>query len=132
MNALSTTRFSANVLLGLAGALLLVAALVGKAPLPGWVLTIGAIALFGGVAQFIASVLSPKSIRPAWDEQTVASHRGSYQFGYWMALLAFWLFFALTQLGNLDPQTAFLWLGPVLIITPSVWMIIATLTGRAG
>ncbi len=132
MNTLTVARFTTNLLIGGAGVALFVYAILGTPSFPAWILIIGAIAVLGGVAQFVASILYPKTIRPAWDEQTVASHRGSYQFGYWMALIAFWLLFGLTQWGEVEAQTAFLWLGPILIATPSIWMIVATLSGRAG
>lgn len=132
MNTLSTTRFGANLLVGGAAIAVLCAGLIGAAVSPIWILSIGALAVVGAIAQIAASILRPAAIRPAWDEQAVASHRGSYQFGYWVALVAFWVFFVLTQWGGLDPQTAFLWMGPILIAAPSAWMIIATFAGRVG
>lgn len=126
MNLLTITRLVCNLMLSAGAALLILYAISGRALEPTHLLAIGVLALAGGGAQFVVSIIRPRTIRPAWDEQTVASHRGSYQFAYWIALIGFWIFLAA------DVQSAFLWTGVILICAPSVWMAIATLMGRAG
>jgi len=125
MNLLTLTRLACNILLISAGALLLVLALSGWVIGPLHLFYLGALAVAGGFVQFVMSVLRPKTIKPAWDEQTVASHRGAYQFGYWAALICFWVFLAA------DVSGALLWTGIILVCAPSIWMAIATLSGRA-
>lgn len=132
MNLLAMTRLTGNILL-IVGIFLLTMFIVwGKAIMPFHVVIVGALALAGGIAQFIVSVLRPKEIKPAWDEQSVASHRGSYQFGYWSALIGFWALFIYSQVFNTNLDGSFLWMGIVLMGAPSVWMVIATILGRAG
>ncbi len=126
MNLLTLTRLVCNIMLLIAAVGFLGLALAGQAPQFVYLLILGALAVLGGCAQFAVSVLRPRSIQPAWDEQTVAAHRGSYQFGYWAALLGFW---TLLITGNSDD---FIWLGVVLVCAPSVWMVVATMMGRAG
>ncbi|MES0808420.1 hypothetical protein ABLO27_02980 [Roseibium sp. SCPC15] len=132
MNALTLTRLAANLLLvcGIAGVLFSIA--VGVPIESGYIIGLGAVAILGAVAQFVVSIFRPRAIRPSWDEQTVASHRGSYQFGYWAALIGFWVLFFLSQSRGLEASEALLWIGAVLICAPSVWMAIATFRGRAG
>jgi len=126
MNLLTIARLASNIALVLGAVLLFSFVLLGRELEARHLLAFGALALAGGVLQFIVSLFRPKSIRPAWDEQTVASHRGSYQFGYWAALVGFWGLFAF------GVPEAFLITGIILICAPSVWMTVATLTGRAG
>ena len=97
-----------------------------------WIWVLGGFALLGGIAQFIVSILWPDNIKPTWDEQNVAAHKGAYQFGYWVALLAFWVLALLVQLQVITAAVAFLCLAPILIAAPSLWMVTATLMGRAG
>ncbi len=132
MNVLTKARLAGNLLLALAVLALGAAVLTGREISPTWIWALGALAIAAGVIQFIVSVAFPRSIRPAWDEQTVASHRASYQFGYWAGLIAFWGLFAGVQGGAVDAETALLWLAPILIAAPSLWMAGATAAGRAG
>ena len=126
MNLLTIARLASNIALVLGAILLFSFVLLGRELNAAYLIAFGALALAGGVLQFIVSLFRPKSIRPAWDEQTVASHRGSYQFGYWATLVGFWCLFAL------GVPEAFLIIGIILICAPSAWMAVATLIGRAG
>ncbi len=131
-NPLALTRFLANAALVIIMLAFVLAILLNDAISPYWVWMIGGVAIGGAIAQFIVSILAPKSIRPAWDEQVVASHRASLQFGYWMALGTFLILFLLTQFGTLDASIAFFAMAPILGAAPSVWMMGAALAGRAG
>lgn len=132
MNLLTLTRLGGNFLvLGAAGAFV-VSAIAGGSVQPWQVAVMGALALLGGLAQMLVSIVRPKTIKPAWDEQTVASHRGSYQFGYWAALIGFWCLLGLSQFAGIDLGIAFVWLGVILLSAPSAWMVVSTLLGRAG
>lgn len=130
MNLLTLTRLLCNIALMIGAIALLVLALIGQPIRPVHLWAFGALAVLGGAIQFAVSVLRPKTIRPAWDEQTVAAHRGSYQFGYWAALIGFWGLLA--SGGSGGSSGGFLWLGVVLICAPSAWMVLETLRGRAG
>ncbi|MEM9630120.1 MAG: hypothetical protein AAGA50_02255 [Pseudomonadota bacterium] len=132
MNALTLTRLSANLLLVFGIAAVIVSILAGYPIEARYIIGLGAVAVLGAVTQFAVSIIKPRAIRPSWDEQTVASHRGSYQFGYWAALIGFWALFFLSQSRGVDANEALLWIGAVLICAPSVWMAIATFRGRAG
>ncbi|WP_175498458.1 hypothetical protein [Sulfitobacter marinus] len=132
MNLLAITRLTGNILLIAAVLLLTIMMFWGTAIAPFHVIVIGALALLGGVAQFMVSVMRPRDIKPAWDEQSVASHRGSYQFGYWSALIGFWALFLYSRVSNTEVDSSFLWVGVILMGAPSLWMIIATFLGRAG
>lgn len=132
MNPLATTRMIANLALVMIMLILFIAALLGHGATPIWVWLTASVAVAGGVVQFFVSILRPSSIRPAWDEQVVASHRAALQFGYWAALMLYALLFLLTQFGSLSPGTAFLLLAPILGAAPSVWMLGAAMMGRAG
>jgi hypothetical protein len=99
---------------------------------PVWVWLIGLTAIAGAVAQFVISILRPKATAAAWDEQVTASHRASLQFGYWTALTAFVVLFAMTRTDHVSPELAFYLLAPVLGAAPSLWMVGASLAGRAG
>ncbi len=132
MNPLATTRMIANLALVVTMLSLFTAAFLGQGASPIWVWLTVSVAIAGGVAQFLVSVLRPSSIRPAWDEQVVASHRASLQFGYWAALLLYFLLFMLTQFGSLSLGTAFLLVAPMLGAAPSMWMLGAAMMGRAG
>lgn len=132
MNPLATTRMIANLALVVTMLSLFTAAFLGQGASPIWVWLTVSVAIAGGVAQFLVSVLCPLSIRPAWDEQVVASHRASLQFGYWAALLLYFLLFMLTQFGSLSLGTAFLLVAPMLGAAPSMWMLGAAMMGRAG
>ncbi|MFQ1699235.1 hypothetical protein ACJ5NV_01435 [Loktanella agnita] len=131
-NPLALTRFCANAALVAVLLAFLVTIPAGYGDQSFWAWLIGAIAIGGAIAQFIVSIFAPRSIRPAWDEQVVASHRASLQFGYWMALCAFVVLFLLTQFGSLSAASAFFAMAPILAAAPSVWMIGAALAGRAG
>ncbi len=132
INPLTVTRLAANI--GLVGVLLAfgVAAVTGNAGGSFWTWMIGGVAITGAVAQFLVSMIWPKAIRPAWDEQVVASHKAALQFGYWTALCGFVILFGLTQFAGLDGGVAFLLMAPILAAAPSVWMIGAAMAGRAG
>jgi len=132
MNNLTKVRLASNVVLVAAAGGLLLAMLRETETGPEWVLALAAAAILGGVAQFLVSVLQPKAIRPAWDEQTVATHRASYQFGYWAALVAFWSVFLVQLWRDTDPSGTFVVIGVILVAAPSLWMAIATFAGRAG
>lgn len=132
MNALTWARLAANAVLTL-GLFVMLAAILLNGPVSmSWVWALGGFALVGGLAQFVVSILKPGSIKPTWDEQNVAAHKGAYQFGYWAALLAFWVLVLLLQLQVITAAVAFLSLAPILIAAPSLWMVAATLMGRAG
>lgn len=132
MNILATTRLGANI--ALAGFLTVFTAMliIGGSVDLRWVWAAGALAIAGSVAQFAVSVLRPRAIATAWDEQSVAAHRGSYQFGYWTALMGFWGLIILVHMGRIEPMQALIILGPVLAAAPSLWMIGASWSGRAG
>ena len=132
MNPLAMTRMIANLALVVTMLSSFIAAFLGHGVSPIWVWLTASVAIAGGVAQFLVSIIRPSSIRPAWDEQVVASHRASLQFGYWTALLLYFVLFLLTQLGSLGFGTAFLLLAPILSAAPSVWMLGAAMIGRAG
>ncbi len=97
-----------------------------------WVWAIGGVAVAGALVQFAVSVLFPRAIRPAWDEQVVRTHVGSHAFGYRMPLVAFLGLFLATQAGWLAADTALYWLAPVLVAAPSVYMLVAAPAGRAA
>ncbi len=86
----------------------------------------------GALAQFAVSVLFPGAIRPAWDEQVQRSHARPHAFGCWMTLVVFLGLSLATQAGWLAAETAFYWLAPVLAAAPSVYMFVASLTGRTA
>lgn len=132
MNLLSTARLLANITLLILVAAILVFAMSGGPMQPNVLLVLGGVALFGGLVQFLVSALKPETIRPTWDEQNVASHRGAYQFGYWAALIGFWVVFAVNHWLAVDLESAFLWMGVILVSAPSAWMAMATILGRAG
>lgn len=132
MNLLSTTRMASNITLIIAVAAIAVFAVLGGSVEPYLIVILGGIAVIGGIVQFAVSILRPGTIKPTWDEQNVASHRGSYQFGYWSALIGFWVFLALNHWLAVDFGTAFLWMGVILVSIPSIWMALATILGRAG
>ncbi|NVK33182.1 MAG: hypothetical protein HWE23_01805 [Rhodobacteraceae bacterium] len=132
MNLLSTTRLAVNTTLVVAAAAITVFAVLGGSIESRSLILLGGIAVLGAIAQFAVSIVSPGTIRPTWDEQNVAAHRGSYQFGYWLALIGFWVFLGLNHWLAVDLETAFLWMGVILVSIPSVWMVLATLFGRAG
>jgi len=132
-NPLTAIRLLANVaLVGMLVAFTMRVLSGGPGPLATWVWATGGIAIAGAVVQFVASFLYSPAIRPAWDEQVVQTHTGSYAFGYWMLLLAFLALFLATQFAGLSTETAFLLLAPILAATPSIYMIVATIRGRAG
>ncbi len=132
-NPLSATRLLANAALV---AVMLVfgirAMFFPGGDLTPWVWIIGGVGIGGALAQFAVSVLAPRAIRPAWDEQVVRSHAGSHAFGYWMTLATFLALFVATQAGWLPAEAAFYWLAPVLAAAPSLYMLGASLAGRAG
>lgn len=132
MNSLTNARLASNVLLVAAAATVLVSSIFAGSIKPNFLLAMGAVAVLAGLGQFVVSIIRPNAIKPAWDEQTVASHKASYQFGYWSALIGFWMCLAMNHWFGLDLSAAFLWLGVLLISVPSIWMIVATLSGRAG
>lgn len=127
MNPLATTRLAANLLVTAFGLGLLALYGFTNTISSELVLWLGGLAILGGLSQFIVSVISPRSIRPAWDEMAAATHRGAYQFGYWCAVLGFWLFFFLTQYFETSLKGALLALGILLICAPSAWMAVAGL-----
>ncbi len=132
MNPLATTRMIANLALVVTMFSLFFAAVLGYGASPNWVWLTAVVAIAGGVAQFLISILRPASIRPAWDEQVVASHRAALQFGYWSVLISYAVLFILTQSGAVSGGTAFLLLAPMLGAAPSLWMLGAAMAGRAG
>ena len=127
MNPLAITRLAANLMVSAFGVGLLGVYVITQAVTPELVLWLGGLALLGGLSQFMVSVIFPRSIRPAWDEMVVASHRGAYQFGYWCTVIAFWVFFFLTQYSTMKLDGALLTLGVLLVCAPSVWMAVAAL-----
>ena len=127
MNPLAFTRLAANLLVAAFGAGLLGIYAFTQAVTAELVLWLGGLAVLGGLSQFIVSMIYPRSIRPAWDEMAVASHRGAYQFGYWCAVVAFWIIFFSTQSTATNTEGALLALGVLLICAPSAWMAAATL-----
>ena len=131
MNPLAATRFAANLMVAAFGIGLLVIYVTRGGIRADLVLWLGGFAILGGVAQFAASILFPHSIQPAWDEMAVASHRGAYQFGYWCAVIAFWMLFFLTQHFEMSLEAALFSLGVLLICAPSIWMAAAALRERA-
>lgn len=132
-NPLATARLAANAALVAVMLAFLVRVLFFPAgDMVPWVWAIGIVAVGGALAQFAVSVLVPGAIRPAWDEQVVRSHAGSHAFGYWMTLAVFLGLFLATEAGWVAPEAAFFWLAPVLAAAPSVYMLGASLLGRAA
>ncbi|HCQ64582.1 MAG TPA: hypothetical protein DIU07_05105 [Rhodobacteraceae bacterium] len=132
-NPLAAARLLANaalvmVLLAFCGWALL-GAPADPAP---WVWATGGVAVAGALAQFAVSVLFPRAIRPAWDQQVGRTHAGAHGFGYWMTLVVFLGLLLATQAGWLTADTAFYWLAPVLAAAPSVYMLVASLAGRTA
>lgn len=127
MNPLAITRLAANLMITAFGVGLLCVYAFTQAITAELVVWLGGLAVLGGVVQFLVSVIYPRSIRPTWDEMAVASHRGAYQFGYWCAVVAFWVFFFLTQYSTINLEGALLALGVLLICAPSAWMAVAAL-----
>lgn len=127
MNPLAITRLAANLMVTAFGVGLLGVYAFTQDVTAELVLWLGGLAVLGGLSQFMVSVIYPRSIRPAWDEMAVASHRGAYQFGYWCAVLAFWIFFFSTQYSTMNLEGALLALGILLICAPSAWMAVAAL-----
>lgn len=132
-NPLASARLAANAALVAVLLAFVVRLLFGAPGDPApWVWVIGGVALGGALLQFAVSVLWPRSIRPAWDEQVVRVHAGSHAFGYWMALAAFLGLFAAVRAGWIEAEAAFYWLAPVLAAAPSLYMLVASLRGRAA
>ena len=73
----------------------------------------------------------PKESRLAFDEQTTETERRSQAFGYFAALATFLICLALVLIGTLKPSTAYWFMGFSLVI-PSIYMIFAHFSGRAG
>nr|WP_320141228.1 hypothetical protein [uncultured Cohaesibacter sp.] len=127
MNPLTITRLVANLTVTASGVGLLGVYAFTQHFTAELVLWLSGLAVLGGLSQFMISVIYPRSIRPAWDEMAVASHRGAYQFGYWCAVVAFWIFFFLTRYSKLKQEGALLALGVLLISAPAAWMAVAAL-----
>lgn len=127
MNPLAIARLAANLMVAAFGLALLSVYAITQNITAELVVWLGGIAVLGGVAQFVVSAIYPRSIRPTWDEMAVASHRGAYQFGYWCAIVAFWIFFFSTQYSTMKLEGALLALGVLLISAPSAWMAVAAL-----
>lgn len=127
MNPLAIARLATNIMVLAFGLALLSVYAFTQDLTAELVVWLGGVAVLGGVVQFVVSAIYPRSIRPTWDEMAVASHRGAYQFGYWCAVVAFWLFFFLTQYSTMNLEGALLALGVLLICAPSAWMAVAAL-----
>ncbi|WP_319773138.1 hypothetical protein [Breoghania sp.] len=127
MNPLAIARLATNIMVTAFGLALLSVYAFTQDLTAELVVWLGGVAVLGGVVQFVVSAIYPRSIRPTWDEMAVASHRGAYQFGYWCAVVAFWLFFFLTQYSTMNLEGALLALGVLLICAPSAWMAVAAL-----
>lgn len=76
-------------------------------------------------------LFSPKESRLAFDEQTTETERRSQALGYFAALATFLICLALVLIGTLKPSTAYWFMGFSLVI-PSIYMIFAYFSGRAG
>ena len=127
MSPLAIARLATNIMVTAFGLALLSVYAFTQDLTAELVVWLGGVAVLGGVVQFVVSAIYPRSIRPTWDEMAVASHRGAYQFGYWCAVVAFWLFFFLTQYSTMNLEGALLALGVLLICAPSAWMAVAAL-----
>ena len=73
----------------------------------------------------------PKESRLAFDEQTTATERRSHALGYFAAVATFLICLALILIGTLKPATAFWFMG-FSLVTPSLYMVVAHVSGRAG
>ena len=92
---------------------------------------VGSVALGYAALSFVSHLRHPDKIEAAWDEQNRAAQRASLVFGYWATLAAFLLLFAAVLTKQIDGGVAFIWLGPVLGIGPSVHYLISVARGRA-
>ena len=72
----------------------------------------------------------PKEIRVAFDE-TTETERRSQALGYFAAVATFLICLALILIGTLKPATAFWFMG-FSLVTPSLYMVVAHVSGRAG
>ena len=73
----------------------------------------------------------PKESRVAFDEQTTETERRSQALGYFAAMATFLICLALILIGTLKPATAFWFMG-FSLVTPSLYMVVAHVSGRAG
>ena len=133
MNPLTLARLISNAAIVLViTAFLVTIALNDGAQRVPWFWIIGGTAAFGAILQFTVSILRPKAIATAIDEQVRASEIGSHSFGYWISLAVFLIFLVLVMQDMLSAQLAFFLLGAPLGAAPALYMLIAHVRGRAG
>lgn len=133
MNPLALARLDANISLVLVFMAFLAAMYLGSGKVSdNWAWIIGGVALAGAVGQFVVSVIWPKSVRPAWDEQVIETQRAANSFGFFMTLAVFLVFLILVINDMMRPDLAFYLIGAPLGIAPAIWMIVAHFQGRAG
>lgn len=132
-NPLAAARLAANAaLVAVMLAFFVRVLILPPGDIAPWVWAIGGVAVAGAVVQVAVSVLVPRAIGPAWDEQVVRTHAGAHAFGYWMTLLAFLALFLAVRFGWIGAEAAFYWLAPVLAAAPALYMLVASLMGRAA
>lgn len=133
MNPVTLARLGANISLILVVLAFLAAMYLGSGKVSdGWAWIIGGVALAGAVGQIVASVIWPKSVGPAWDEQVIETQRTANSFGFFITLAMFLVFLILVINDMMRPDLAFYLMGAPLGIAPAIWMIVAHLQGRAG
>ena len=134
MNIVALTRFIGNlaIAVGFTAILFVVMPLFPQVSGTTWAVLLFGIAALGILAQFAAAMLRPKDAKAAWDEQSAASNRASYVFGYWCVMLVFLIFLAAVLADALSAEAAFLWMSFPLALGPTTYMVWAFLKGRAG
>ncbi len=134
MNVVAWARFIGNLAIaaGVMGILFVMMPLFPEVSGRVWTTVLFAIVGLGIVAQLVAAIARPGEAKAAWDEQSEASNRASYVFGYWCVMALFLAFLAAVFMGRMSAETAFFFMSLPLAIGPSVYMVWAFLRGRAG
>jgi membrane protease YdiL (CAAX protease family) len=133
MNIYATARFTLNLIISIAVLVILAFALLAPSLIPqnaAWFMA--ALALLGAVVLWTLAFLRPKETAEANDELVRNSEKTGTALGYWVTLLVFLVFLGCTFMGEMNPKTAFYYMGFPLGLVPSVYMVFAYFRGRAG
>lgn len=96
-----------------------------------WAYIIGGVAISYVVVSFVLHWRNPVAADAAWDEQNTHAYRNSLIFGYWAVLWVFVGMLLVSLTGQLDPGSAFFWMGPVLGAVPPAHYLVSIMRGRA-